>query len=36
MRGDYVIPIPENELEDEEATSDILINRMFFPFEFAE
>ena len=35
-RGDYAIPIPENDLEQEEATSNILINRLFFPFELAE
>jgi hypothetical protein len=35
-RGDYVIPIPENLLEEEDATSNILINRMFFPFELEE
>jgi len=31
-----MIPIQENFLEEEEATSNILINRMFFPFELAE
>jgi hypothetical protein len=36
LRKDYVIPIPENLLEEEEATSNILINRMFFPFELEE
>ena len=33
LRGDYAIPIPENVLEEEEASSNILINRLFFPFE---
>ena len=36
LRKDYVIPIPENLLEEEEATSNILIDRMFFPFELEE
>jgi hypothetical protein len=36
LRGDYVIPIPENLLEEEDATSNILINRMFFPFELED
>jgi hypothetical protein len=36
LRGDYMIPIPENLLEEEDATSNILINRMFFPFELEE
>jgi hypothetical protein len=35
LRGDYAIPIPENVLEEEEASSNIFINRLFFPFELA-
>jgi hypothetical protein len=35
-RGDNLIPIPENHLEEEDATSNVLVNRFIPTFELEE